>query len=403
MSEPTHIHPSDLHGALRLAADATGAVTDIVEAMHEAIAWPPLLSRRSPTGRAGGIPGLAYSGVRTAARWVGSGIDLALSPLVPLLGEKASTPQRDALLSVVSGVIGDHLDATGNPLAVRMELRRRGRALELRRGALARDLPRTSSRIVVFVHGLCGTDAQWKRAAFDYGLAVERDRGFTPLYLRYNSGLHVSTNGLLLARLLEKLVHEWPVDADELAIVGHSMGGLVARSAVRQAEAACHRWPSRLRRIAFLGTPHHGAPLERGGHWFEEVLGTVRYAAPLSRLGRLRSAGITDLRHGSIVEEDWNGADRFAHAHDTRVPSPLPDGVDCLAIAATAGANLGDARDRLVGDGLVPVASALGLHDDPAKDLAFEDSRRHVVYRMHHLELLGDPEVYAHLSHWLAG
>lgn len=417
MTKPAHLHPADLHGVARLAADATGAVTDIVEGMHEAVSRLPFLSPGPPSGRAGGIPGLAYSSVRTVAGWIGSGLDLALTPIVPLLGERASTPERDTMISVLNGVVGDHLKETGNPLAIAMQLRRRGRALVLRRSALAEALPLRSPRVAVLIHGLCGTDAQWKRAAFDYGVALERDHGFTPVYLRYNSGLHISENGEELSGLLETLVKEWPAPVEELLLVGHSMGGLVARSAVHHAlgrvaideamqspgqKSVDASWTRVVKRIAFLGSPHHGAPLERGGHWFEQVLGSLRYAAPLSRLGRLRSAGVTDLRHGNLVHEDWQGCDRFEKAEDARQIVPLPDGIDCLAVAATTGAQRGDARDRFLGDGLVPVASALGHHRDPRRELAIDASRRHVIHRANHMALLGHPEVYEHLSSWLS-
>jgi hypothetical protein len=157
-----------------------------------------------------------------------------------------------------------------------------------------------------------------------------------------------------------------------------------------------------VRRIACLGSPHHGAPLERGGNWFEELVGSLPFAGPLSRLGRLRSAGITDLRHGNLIDEDWNGGDRFERAHDRRTPVPLPAGVQCLAVAATTGARSGDARDRLVADGLVPVASALGRHRDAQRDLAIDESMRRVIYRTHHMGLLGHPEVLKALTDWLS-
>lgn len=400
MPRPTPVHLSDLHGSARLAADATAAVTDIVEAMHEAAVRLPVIAR-SPTGRVGGIAGLAYSSVRGVARLVGGALDVALTPLVPLLSANDSTPERDAVLSALNGVVGDHLAATGNPLAVKMELRRRGLPLRLERSALATALPDATARIAVFLHGLCGTDAQWRRRECDYGLQLERDFGFTRVYLRYNSGRHISTNGRDLDRLLELLVDQWPGAVDELLLIGHSMGGLVARSAAASGSSSGQRWTSKLRRMAFLGSPHHGAPLERGGHWFEEVLGSIPYAAPLSRLGRLRSAGITDLRHGNVHDEDWMRSGRFEHAVDKRRVVPLPRNVDCIAVAATTGARRGDARDRLVGDGLVPVASALGHHRDASRHLGVEDRHCLVVPRTNHMGLLGHGQVYEFLEKWI--
>jgi pimeloyl-ACP methyl ester carboxylesterase len=397
MTKPAHLHPADLHGIARLATDATGAVTDIVEAMHDVIASPWF---RAIPG-ASEVAGLAYSSVRGVAQMVGTGLDRAAVPILPRFRERESSPQRDALLSILNGVIGDHLMATANPLSLPMEFRRRGRALVLEREQLGSSLPRISPRIALMIHGLCGTDGQWKGAETDYTIALERDFGFTPVFLRYNSGLHISTNGRALAELLEVLVGEWPVPVEELLIVGHSMGGLVARSAVHYGRVRGARWTSLVRRMAFLGSPHHGAPLERGGNWFEQLIGSIPVAAPLSRLGRLRSAGVTDLRHGNLLDDDWCDSDRFSKSHDCRLPLPLPEGIDCLAVAATTGERTGDARDRLVGDGLVPVRSALGDHVGKERALAFAESRRAVVYRTHHMGLLGKPEVEEILGRWL--
>ncbi|UUZ51461.1 GPI inositol-deacylase [Massilia sp. B-10] len=101
------------------------------------------------------------------------------------------------------------------------------------------------------------------------------------------------------------MIDNWPVAVDELLIVAHSMGGLVARSACHAAQEEGHSWPGLLRKMAFLGTPHHGAPLERGGNWVHLVTDLSAYSAPFSRLAKIRSAGITDLRHGSVLDEDW--------------------------------------------------------------------------------------------------
>jgi len=169
----------------------------------------------------------------------------------------------------------------------------------------------------------------------DHGAALAGDLGYTPVYVSYNSGLHISTNGKALAGALEMLVSEWPINIEDFAIIGYSMGGLVARSACRSGEEAGHVWRKKLRKLVFLGTPHHGAPLERIGNWVEAALGEAPYASGLARLGRFRSAGITDLRYGNLLDEDWQGKDRFARGPDRRAAVPLPDGVACYAMAAT--------------------------------------------------------------------
>lgn len=243
-------------------------------------------------------------------------------------------------------------------------------------------------------------DLLWSRRGHDHGAALARDLGYTAVYLHFNSGLHVSVNGRELAALLERLAAAWPARLSELSVVAHSMGGLVTRSACHQAAQAGMRWPRRLRKLVFLGTPHHGAPAERLGNWVNVVLGAAPFTGPLARLPRIRSAGVTDLRHGNLLEEDWQGSDRFVAGPDRRRPVPIPPGVKCLAVAASASKGP-CARPR--GDGLVPVDSALGLHADPARTLDLPPEGRFVVHGAGHLDLLDQPEVYGRLREWMGG
>ncbi len=195
---------------------------------------------------------------------------------------------------------------------------------------------------------------------------------------------------------------QWPVPLAELAIIGHSMGGLVSRSACHYGRLSGHAWPRHLKKLVLLGTPHHGAPLERGGHWVDILLGLSPYTAPLARLGKIRSAGITDLRHGNLLDEDWAGRDRFERGGDRRRPVPLPEGVRCYALAVTLAREGGGLGDRLLGDGLVSVNSALGRHPDPNRTLGFPPARQWVGYGMNHLDMLGRPEAYEQIKQWLA-
>ncbi len=240
----------------------------------------------------------------------------------------------------------------------------------------------------MLVHGLCLNDRQWTRNGHDHGAALADELGYTPLYLRYNSGLRVAENGLAFAEALETLLQHWPVPVEQLVILGHSMGGLVARSACHHARESGHAWTKHLDKLVFLGTPHHGAPLERGGHKLDFVMGLSPYSAPFTQIGKQRSAGITDLRHGSIT--------RGVHEH-----VPLPAGVKCYAAAATLSARRDLLSERLIGDGLVPLDSALGRHPKPEHRLRIPQSRQWIGYQTGHLELLCRPEVYAQLREWL--
>jgi hypothetical protein len=375
-----------VRGVLRLAVDGIQQVTHIAEGLHANIATiaPPL--GRARERRAPGIAGFVYGTVRTGTALAGSGADRALEGVQALLrpdseGSAPDSPGGLATRSALNGVLGDHLARTGNPLALPMQL-------------IARGAP--GSRLLLLVHGLGMNDLQWNRAGHDHGRALAERLGCTPVYARYNTGRHVSENGAELALQLERLVAEWPVPVESLAIIGHSMGGLVARSAVHQGRAARLAWTKHLRQMVFLGTPHHGAPLERGGNWLHTVLGWSPYLAPFTRLARLRSDGITDLRHGNLLAGDWQGG-RFEH-RDTRTMVPLPRRIACYAVAGALGK--GNADDAL-GDGLVTVASALGRHARPTHDLHFPAARTWIARGVHHLDLLNDPAVYAKLLAWL--
>jgi len=391
-----HLQPDDLRGVSRLALRATIDLTSLVEALHAEIARFPRLGARSPTGRTRGLTGLVYDTVRGATRGVGSGVDVALGWLAPrLIAETPSTAARSAAVAVLNGVLGDHLAATRNPLAIRMRLRRDGHALRLQRAALAEALPAARSHVVVLAHGLCMNDLQWQRSSHHHGAALEQDLDCTPLYLHYNSGLPIALNGRRFARLLEMLVAQWPVPVERLSIVGHSMGGLVARSACVHGAQHGHTWLGRLDAMVFLGTPHRGAPLERGGHWFETLLQVSPYSAPFARLGKIRSAGITDLRHSAVFGPGSEGDQAGAHV------LPLPEGVRCLAIGATLGRRSGDLKDRLIGDGIVPLPSALGRGGRGAPTLFARDAQW-ISYETSHLGLLERPEVYQQIRRWLA-
>ena len=406
------MNASDLRGASRLAIQATLGLTHLVENLHHNILRTPLPLGETSHAPTTGITGLVYRSIRGVTRLVGGSLDALLGQAQRLTGTASALPseQREAVLAALNGVLGDQLQAKANPLAISMQLRSEGVALELTSTALAKRFAQPSGRIVVLAHGLCMNDHQWLRHGHNHGAVLAQSVGMTPLYLHYNSGLHVSTNGRQFAALLEALLKAWPVPVEQLCIVGYSMGGLLARSACHEAQQTGQAWLARLRQLVFVGTPHHGAPLERGGRWLDAALGLSPYTAAFSRLARLRSAGVTDLRHGSVLDSDWADTDRFAHARDSRGVVPLPAHVDCYAVAASLSqvavnhdaALLGDVLGDVLGDGLVPVASALGRHKTARRRLPFAADHQRIVYGTSHLGLLDNAEVSAQLLAWLA-
>jgi pimeloyl-ACP methyl ester carboxylesterase len=385
-----------LRGASRLVIEATLAVTNLVEAMQHEIGGGPRVLGRPLLSATKLFSAPVYAHVRGVTRLVGAAVEVALAAAASLAGDRPAM-DTDTALAVLNGVVGDYLADTDNPLAIQMALRHQGERLVLERGALRARFPGTPRKLLVFLHGSCRNDRA-SGAPGGGGLsAMSRDLGFAHIDLLYNTGLHVAANGRALAALLERLVATWPVTVDQVALVGHSMGGLVARSAAHAGEVEGHAWRRKLRTLACIASPHHGAPLERAGSWVDVLLGVSRYSAPLARLGKIRSAGVTDLRFGSVLDEHRDPRGRFASPRDVRRQLRLPAGVRCFAIAATRTTR--PRERRYASDGLVPVDSALGRHPRPELTLAFDGTW--IGFGMGHVEVLDRPETYAVLRRWL--
>ena len=375
---------AQLRGLARLGIDATHGVVGVVEQMHRTIsdrAWPLAAGRATRTT---GLTGAVYGAIRGTTGVVGLGLNEALRVLERWVPEGPVSPRREAVLAAVNGIWGDHLAASGNPLAIAMSLRMDGRAVPITPEGLRAALPAPTGRIAVLVHGLCMNDLQWRRKGHHHGDVLAQDLGCTVLALHYNSGLPIAENGAQFARLLDELVAAWPVPVQDLVLVGHSMGGLVARSAVALADEQDHPppWRQMLKHLVCLGSPHQGALLERGGRLIDAGLELSPYLAPFARLGKARSAGINNLHDGSV------------HA-------PLPAGVQVGLLAATTAAEPKGLRHAVLGDGLVTVASAWGEHRDPARALHLPASRQRLITQANHWDLLSDPRAAQALRDWL--
>lgn len=406
---------SDLRAVVRLGTEATGGVTHIVEGVHGAVLKTVGLGGSEQSGRLRGLTGMIYQNVRTITRWVGLSADLVLAGLESRFTEPeaGSVTARDTVLAALNGVIGDRLLMDQSSLSVPMTLRYRGRTLS-GTGMSGKELEslrerpaghEATGKLLVLIHGLCLSDfrthAERKGAGLDLGEVLASTLGYTPVYVRYNTGRHTSENGRELSGLLESLCESWPVPIDELTIVAHSMGGLVTRSAVHDAERDGMHWRAQLKNLVFLGTPHHGAPLEKIGHVVHRILDLTAHSAPFARLARLRSAGITDLRYGNVLTEDWSGYERFGRGADRRQSVPLPEGVGCYAVAAAMAKKRGLLADRLIGDHWVPVRSALGQHREKDRCLDFHKGAQLVVFGASHMNLLSSSQVNAKLIEWL--
>ncbi len=399
----------DVLGAGRLSVDAIAGVCDVAEGLHHAIITVggllgtedgelDSLAAERPK-RTKGISGIVYRSIRQVNGLLGFSLDVLIPRLTDKVTDNQSAPGRAAVVSALNGVLGDHLQRKGNPLAISMAFCRDGKALAIED---LRVLLAGKQRIAIFVHGLCMNDQQWTRKGHNHGAVLADELGFVPLYLRYNSGLHTSENGRALADLMARLSDCGQANT-EFYIVAHSMGGLVSRSACHYAATQGQDWLGRLQKIVFLGTPHHGAVLERGGNWIDVLLDTNPYSSPFARLAKIRSSGITDLRYGNVVDEDWNSCDRFEMVGDKRLPVSLPSGVECYAIAATTSVDAHPIVNNVVGDGLVTVKSALGRHNDPRFELSFMPERQWLGLGINHMELLNDAEVCGMLKLFLGG
>ncbi|MCG8423385.1 MAG: alpha/beta hydrolase [Proteobacteria bacterium] len=315
------------------------------------------------------------------------------------------------LFAIINGLFGDSLDRFDTGLTTPMELLLCG-GQSLRWGPAGSVLEQPgrgesagqgvlTPRIAVFVHGLMSTERTWLMPDGEtYGSLLTRDLGYTAFFVRYNTGLHISENGEKLDVLLERLLDAYPISVEEMLLVGHSMGGLVVRSATHAASDNNRRWLPLTRRAFYLGSPHLGAPLERLGNlvtWILEIIGNP-YTKLIAEIANLRSSGVKDLRYANLRREDWDGVDADALLQNRRHPVPLLPHIRHHLIA---GAMARDPRLALIfGDSIVPLRSATGRAKPRDRSPAFPQEHVRVMPMMSHSRLTRDPDVYAQIRAW---
>ena len=383
----TRPEPSLLDALSLLAHVADEVVVDTARDTH--LAWVDrvhgLLDRLGPSSVITGvghrvIVRSAYAGAGLSLRGVSAGLDLAARTGV---GPAMESGARSRFVrSAVNGLIGDRLERLRPRLAITMAPRVEGRDVQLTSEGLAAAYPTATGRVAVFVHGLCENEAYWQHGRARRGTTYAEELaelGWTPVLLRANSGLSVRTNGAALAAVLESLEAQWPTGVTEVALIGHSMGGLVIRAAT--AEPGEWTWRQRVTEVVTLGTPHLGAPLARGVKQGSGLLGRLPEVAGFGRILDQRSVGVDDLIEG--LDEDF---------------APLPHARYRL-VSATLAASPRHPASAFLGDLLVRQASAYG-RDRRGRDLFPDSEVLHL--RGHHFDLLNDERVAAALTRWLA-
>jgi pimeloyl-ACP methyl ester carboxylesterase len=344
-----------------------------------------------------GITKGVYRGLGAGTRMIGTGAGIVAGRRQG--GAISSTRAGSAVIAAITGLTGDALEEQGSPLAQPMAVRVAGKPLDLDPGAVAAAFPDATERIVVFLHGLMETEFSWGTGE-TYGTRLGQELGYTPITVRYNSGLHISQNGRCLSELMDELVGAWPVEVERIALVGHSMGGLVARSACYRGAEEEAGWVKHVRHSVSLGTPHMGAPLEQAVHYLSAGLARLPETRPFANFLRRRSGGIRDLRQGSLVDEDWRDAEPDALKAAACAEIPLLEGATHCFVSATITRSDRHPLGRLIGDTLVLKPSATGR--SRSRRIPFEEEYGMHVGGANHFALLNHPAVYEKLRAWLA-
>ena len=363
--------------------DVHGAFSTRVHGVTDYVAGGTTIGHRIHDG----VSKVVYTSISASLKASAKGLKVA--------GQAGIAPELEAtsrgrfVRAAVNGLIGDRLRDEGSRFAFDMGVRVNGRDIVLDRAGVAAAYPAATGKVVVFIHGLSENEAYWNRAARprrqvadrrSYGDRLEGE-GWTPVYLRVNTGLPIAENGVAMAALLDRLVESWPADVRRLALVGHSMGGLVTRAACAVQTDRETPWTDLVTDVVCLGTPHLGAPLERVVNKGVAALGRIPEAAPFGRILEYRSTGILDLAHGLArdVQNLPNARYRLVSATLTRSPRSVT--------AST------------VGDYLVPYASAMGRRRNGEE--MFPGAETLHVPLADHFDLLNHDDIYAAIREWL--
>ncbi len=402
--------PEEAKAAGRLATRRLADTISHVEQLHRAVAGRTFAFSGPAAQPARVLHDGIATGVYAVIRGAGLALGMAGSEILGATSRSAlptgSTHRSNLALAVLNATVGDELVDQDSPLAIPMAIRHARADVAPRRDALELAFPEATSKVAIFVHGLGETEESWRLYSDEqesgtestYGSRLAHDLGFTPVYLRYNSGLHISENGRQLTSLLDDVTAAWPVPIAELILVCHSMGGLVARSACHYAEQMGHSWTSALRHAFYLGSPHLGAGLEQWVSRVTSLLAKLEESRPLASVLDRRSAGIKDLRAGHLLDEQWRQAGLRSTSSGSEVP--LVPWANHYAVSATITASRHNPLGRLVGDLLVQPASARG-QSRRGGQIPFASEHTCHFEGVNHFRLLNHPPVYEAMRQWL--
>jgi pimeloyl-ACP methyl ester carboxylesterase len=402
------MRPDEVTALGELAGDAAAGLASQIREMHRGIAervWGAVGVGAAPARLAHDeIADRAYDAARTVAGALVRSGARAISLARPEDAASIDQSVRGRLVvGALNGAFGDAMHAHHNELALTMTLRRGGRDVAPTRAGLSEAFPDATSKLAIFTHGLCETDDAWKLGAdrhVPYGARLQAELGYTPLYIRYNTGRHVSENGRELARLLADVVSAWPASVEEIALIGHSMGGLVSRSACHY--AVDDAWPSKVRHMFTLGTPHRGAPLEQAATAAAAAFARLPETRGLAKAINARSSGIKDLGRGYLVDEDWCDQDPEAFIQQQGSEIPFLTCANHYFVCATVSREADAPAGRIIGDLLVLRASAWA-HEGRGQRMRFPIEHYHHVGGANHFDLLNHPAIYEQICKWVAG
>ncbi|MEN9448779.1 MAG: hypothetical protein RJA25_2069, partial [Bacteroidota bacterium] len=308
-------------------------------------------------------------------------------------------------LSVINGIIGDYLVEDENALAIQMQFYVQEKPITINKETITSVHKNPSSKICILIHGLTNDETIWNYKntnTENYGTCLQKDFDYTPFYVRYNTGLHISENGKQFSQLIETLILNYPTTIDEIVIIAHSMGGLVTRSACYYAPLQNAHWVEKISKLFFLGTPHLGAPLEKFANALTHLLETVpnAYTKAIGNIINLRSAGIKDLRYGYLVDEDWETQHPDEFLTNNKTVIPILDTVDYFLITGSLTNTPEDLINEWFGDSLVRKKSATG-QSKTIHHLDFDLKHHKEINGLTHLGLVYSKQVYEQIKIWI--